>query len=270
VGTHDVRKHYLRADGRGSRPGAGGRRAGSFRPPFVFAPVMERPAGSDGPGGPATSSGDGEPARPRDLLGGSQGDLQEAERLQLASAAQRAASMARRPPAVTIPESSDLASPSSPAISTVVGCPPRMPDSRLAANVVLNAFSTRDRGSRAAISAAAEPSAGTRRESSVAKSTGLEMSTMTVSGELLTALRQDARDRTVGDGEHYERAADGSGRVALAEQLDGVAPSADDGADGRAHAAGADDAHACRCSLQWRQVTGGGTPSTLAARAGSQ
>jgi hypothetical protein len=50
----------------------------------------------------------------------------------------------------------------------------------VAANVVLNAFTTRDWGSAAASSVAAELSAGTDRESNVSKFTGLLMSTTTL------------------------------------------------------------------------------------------
>jgi hypothetical protein len=50
----------------------------------------------------------------------------------------------------------DLVSASSPAISTVVVRGPTVPAARVAAKVVLNAFRTRDWGSAAAISAAAE------------------------------------------------------------------------------------------------------------------
>ena len=50
----------------------------------------------------------------------------------------------------------------------------------MAAKVVLNALSTRDCGRAAAISAAAEPSAGTTSESKVSKFSGLVMSTTTL------------------------------------------------------------------------------------------
>ncbi len=54
------------------------------------------------------------------------------------------------------------------------------PAARVAANVVLKALTTRAVGRAAAISAAAEESAGTVRPSKVAKSTGLVRSTTTV------------------------------------------------------------------------------------------
>jgi len=78
---------------------------------------------------------------------------------------------------VITPASNDLASASSPAIRTVVGRPPTVPDARVAAKVVLNAFRTVDPGSAAAISAAAELSGGTTRESKVSTFSGLVMST---------------------------------------------------------------------------------------------
>src|SRR3954453_2025589 len=87
------------------------------------------------------------------------------------------ASTACWPPAVITSARADLASASSPAISTVVGRSPTVPDASVAANVVLNALSTRDCGSFAAISAAAELSDGTVSESNVLKSSGLVMST---------------------------------------------------------------------------------------------
>jgi hypothetical protein len=65
-------------------------------------------------------------------------------------------------------------------MSTVVGNAPTVPAASVPANVVLNAFSTRDCGSAAAISAAAEPSAGTVSESKVSKFNGLVMSTTTL------------------------------------------------------------------------------------------
>ena len=51
---------------------------------------------------------------------------------------------------------------------------------RVAANVVLNAFSTDESGRVSAITAAAELPTGTTRESNVAKSTGLVRSTTTL------------------------------------------------------------------------------------------
>ena len=72
----------------------------------------------------------------------------------------------------------DLASASSPAISTVVGSKvPTVPAARVPAKVVLNAFRTREFGRAAAISAAAELSDATTKESNVSKSSGLVMST---------------------------------------------------------------------------------------------
>ena len=61
---------------------------------------------------------------------------------------------------------------------------PTVPAARVPAKVVLKAFSTRDCGRAAAISAAAEPSAGTVRESKVVKSSGLVMSTTTLPAKL--------------------------------------------------------------------------------------
>ncbi len=50
----------------------------------------------------------------------------------------------------------------------------------MAPKLVLKALSTRDCGSRAAITAVAEPSAGTTSESKVSKFNGLVMSTTTL------------------------------------------------------------------------------------------
>ena len=107
------------------------------------------------------SGDDAEAAGPGDLLAGGEGDLQEAERLELAGALSEPASIAFRPPEVMTPARVDLASASSPAIRTVVVSGPTVPAARVPAKVVLKALSTRDCGSAAAISAAAEPSAGT-------------------------------------------------------------------------------------------------------------
>jgi hypothetical protein len=76
-----------------------------------------------------------------------------------------------------MPASVALASLSSPATSTVVPSGPTSPDASVPANVVLNALSTRALGRAAAISAAAELSAGTVRESNVSKFSGFVMST---------------------------------------------------------------------------------------------
>src|SRR5690606_13498970 len=65
------------------------------------------------------------------------------------------ASLALRPPAVTMPIRLDLASESSPATRTVVGTEPStLPEASVPAKLVLRAFSTLDWGSFAAISAA--------------------------------------------------------------------------------------------------------------------
>ena len=61
---------------------------------------------------------------------------------------------------------------------------------------MLNAFTTRDCGSAAAISAVAELSAGTVRESKVSKSSGLVMSTTTLPARL--APRSASTDATAG------------------------------------------------------------------------
>jgi hypothetical protein len=63
---------------------------------------------------------------------------------------------------------------------TVVGTGPSVRAASVAANVVLNALSTRDCGSAVARAAAAELSAGTTSESNVSKSSGLVMSTTTL------------------------------------------------------------------------------------------
>ena len=89
-----------------------------------------------------------------------------------------------------MPARVDLASASSPAISTVVDSGPTVPAARVPAKVVLNAFSTRELGSAAAISAAAELSAGT-----VEGVEGLEVQRVgdvddDLAGELLAALRR--------------------------------------------------------------------------------
>ena len=149
--------------------------------------------------------------------------------------------MALRPPEVTTPARVDLASASSPAISTVVVSGPTVPAARVPAKVVLNALSTRDCGSAAAISAAAELSAGTTRESKVSKFSGLVMSTTILPARLLAALGDDVGDGRVGDGEDDDVAGHRGVEVVLAELLDAVAALACDGGDGLAHVAGAED-----------------------------
>src|SRR5690606_22685505 len=66
------------------------------------------------------------------------------------------ASMTFNPPEAKMSASVALASASSPAIRTVVVSGPTVPAARVPAKVVLNALSTLDCGSAAAISAAAE------------------------------------------------------------------------------------------------------------------
>ncbi len=84
--------------------------------------------------------------------------------------------MAPTPPACRAATSSVLASTASPAISTVVWFSPTFLAARVAAKLVLKALSTVLFGSLAAISAAAEESAGTTSESKVSKFSGFEMS----------------------------------------------------------------------------------------------
>ena len=103
--------------------------------------------------------------------------------------------MARSPPAVTMSASTALASASSPAMSTVVGLGPTSREDSVAANVVLNALRTRESGSAAAISAVAEPSAATVRESNVWKSSGLVTSTTTLPARPGPAGRQHVGNR---------------------------------------------------------------------------
>ena len=75
-------------------------------------------------------------------------------------------------------------------MSTVVGSEPTVPAASVPAKVVLNALSTRDCGSAAAISAAAEPSAGDDQ-----RVEGLEVQRVgdvddDLAGELVAALRR--------------------------------------------------------------------------------
>jgi hypothetical protein len=123
------------------------------------------------------SGRDAEATGPGDLLAGRKGDLQEAEASSSRARVSGPASIAFRPPEAITPARVDLASASSPAIRTVVGSEPTLPAARVAAKVVLKAFSTRDAGRASAISAVAELSAGTVRESKVSKFSGLVMST---------------------------------------------------------------------------------------------
>ena len=123
-------------------------------------------------------SGDqAEAACPGDLLIGGEGDLHEAEGLQLAGPRQRAGVDGLEAAGVMTPARVDFASASSPAISTVVVSGPTVLAARVAAKVVLNAFRTRDCGRAVAISSVAELSDGTVRESKVSKFRGLVMST---------------------------------------------------------------------------------------------
>src|SRR4051812_39202552 len=135
-------------------------------------------------GGRVVSGDEPEAAGPRDLLAGGQGELQETERLELAGAAQgsgvHGAQAAGR----------DDADQQRLGVGVVPGDlhggrqRPTAPAARVPANVVLKALRTRDCGRAAAISAAAELSAGTVRESNVVKSSGLVMSTTTFPAKL--------------------------------------------------------------------------------------
>ena len=154
--------------------------------------------------------------------------------------------MALRPPEVTTPARVDLASASSPAISTVVVSGPTVPAASVAAKVVLKALSTRDCGSAAAISAAAELSAGTIRESKVSKFSGLVMSTTILPARLSPRCGDDVGDGGVGDGEDDDVAGDRRCRCRSAPSSWTVwPPLAGDGGDGLAHVAGADDGEVC-------------------------
>ena len=129
------------------------------------------------PPGQAT---DGEAAGPGDLLAGGEGELQEAERLELAGAAEGAGVDGAQA------AGGDDVGEQRLGVGVVAGDEHRgrrAADGARgegAAKVVLNALSTRDWGSAAAISAAAEPSAGTTSESKVSKFSGLVMSTTTL------------------------------------------------------------------------------------------
>ena len=115
----------------------------------------------------------------------------------------------------------------------------------MAAKLVLNALTTRDSGRAAAITAVAEPSAGTTSESKVSKFSGLVMSTTTLPARLVAALCEHVLDGGVGHGEHDDVAGDRLVGVGGVEQLDGVAALAGDAGDGLSHVAGADDADVC-------------------------
>ena len=140
-----------------------------------------------------------------------------------------------------MPARVDLASASSPAISTVVVSGPTVPAARVPAKVVLNALSTRELGSAAAISAAAELSAGTTRESKVSKFSGLVMSTTILPASCSPRWAMTSADGRVGDREDDDVAGHRGVDVVLAELLDGVAALGRDGGDGLAHVAGAED-----------------------------
>ena len=122
---------------------------------------------------------------------------------------------------------------------------PTVPAARVAAKVVLNALSTRDCGRAAAISAAAELSAGTTRESKVSKFSGLVMSTTILPARLSPRWAMTSATGGVGDGEDDDVAGDRGVDVVGAEQLDGVAALGGDGRDGLAHVAGAEDGEVC-------------------------
>ena len=118
------------------------------------------------------------PAGPCQLLGGGEGELQEAESFQLAGVGQRTGVDGAQPARATMSASTDFASASSPATGTVVGGSPTVPEATVAAKFVLNAFRTRDWGSEDAIS---EASGGTTTESNVSKFSGfLAMPTTTL------------------------------------------------------------------------------------------
>ena len=107
-----------------------------------------------------------------------------------------------------MPARVDLASASSPAIRTVVVSGPTVPAARVPAKVVLKALSTRESGRAAAISAAAELSAGTTRESKVSKFSGLVMSTTILPASCSPRCGDDVGDGRVGDGEDDDVAGD--------------------------------------------------------------
>ena len=155
------------------------------------------------------------------------------------------ASIAFRPPEVTTPARVDLASASSPAMSTVVVSGPTVPAASVPAKVVLNAFRTSRLG---------EGSGDLRGRGAVGGDgqgvEGLEVQRVgdvddDLAGEAVAALGDDGADGGVGDREDDDVAAHRGGAVVLAEQLDGVAALAGDGGDGLAHVAGADDGEVC-------------------------
>src|SRR6478735_672316 len=79
-----------------------------------------------------------------------------------------------------------------------------------------------------------------------------------LAGELLAALGDDVGDGGVGDGEDDDVTGDGGVDVALAELLDAVAALGRDRRDGLAHVAGADDAE-----VRHGALLGGGGAATI-------
>jgi hypothetical protein len=77
------------------------------------------------------------------------------------------------------------------ATRTVVLVGPTLLLPSVPAKVVLKALSTREDGSAAATSAAAEPSGDTTSESKVSKFSGLVMSTMVFPGQMLAVFVDD-------------------------------------------------------------------------------
>ena len=132
---------------------------------------------------------------------------------------------------------------------TVVVSLPTLPEARVPANVVLNAFSTFDEGRAAAISAAAELSAGTTSPSNVSTFTRVGDVDDDLAGELVAALRQNLADRRVVDGEDDHVAGHRLVHVGGVERLDRVPALGDEAGEGRAHVPGTDDADVCHAEL---------------------
>src|SRR3954453_19434696 len=190
-----------------------------------------------------SSGDDGEPAGPGDLLAGGQGDLQEAERLQLAGAAQGAGVDGAQAGGGDDPGQQRL------GLGVVAG------DQHGGGLLAYGA------GSQGGGEGGVErlDHAGLRKRrgdlgggGAVGRDDqrveGLDVQRVgdvddDLAGQLLTALGDDVGDRPVVDREDDDLAGDRLVGVLVAKQLDGVAAPADDGGDCLTHVAGAEDAH---------------------------
>src|SRR3954453_4145599 len=192
---------------------------------------------------PRSAGDDGDPAGPGDLLAGGQGDLQEAERLQLAGAAQGAG-----------------------VDGAQAGGGDDAGQQRLGLGVVAG---DQHGGGLLADGAGGQGGgeggverldhAGLRKRRGdlggggaigrdAQRVEGLDVQRVgdvddDLAGQLLTALGDDVGDRPVVDREDDDLAGDRLVGVLVAKQLDGVAAPADDGGDCLTHVAGAEDAH---------------------------